>query len=80
MPPISLTARAGDEVLSQHKKGIASYGACMPRLRMSRAAIADAHAWAMPGLKGHGKGERALCSWDEDAITLAVAAARDMPA
>ncbi len=63
--------------MSQHKKGIASYGACIPRLRMSRAAIADAHAWAMPGLKGQGKGERALCSWDEDAITLAVAAARD---
>lgn len=44
---------------------------------MSRAAIADAHAWALPGLKAQGKGERALCSWDEDAITLAVAAARD---
>ena len=44
---------------------------------MSRAAIADAHAWALPGLKGQAKGERALCSWDEDTITLAVAAARD---
>lgn len=58
-------------------RGIASYGAHIPRLRISRAAIADAHAWALPGLKGAAKGERALCSWDEDAITLAVAAARD---
>lgn len=57
--------------------GIQSYGAFIPRLRMERRAIADAHAWALPGLRGQAKGERALCSWDEDAITLAVAAARD---
>lgn len=63
--------------MTQVRKGIASFGAFVPRLRMSRAAIADAHAWAMPGLKAQGKGERALCSWDEDAVTLAVAAARD---
>lgn len=63
--------------MTQGRKGIASFGAFVPRLRMSRAAIADAHAWALPGLKGQAKGERALCSWDEDAVTLAVAAARD---
>jgi 3-hydroxy-3-methylglutaryl CoA synthase len=43
---------------------------------MPRAAIADAHAWALPGLKGMGRGERSFCSWDEDAITLAVQASR----
>ncbi|WP_420467729.1 3-oxoacyl-[acyl-carrier-protein] synthase III C-terminal domain-containing protein [Panacagrimonas sp.] len=58
-------------------RGIQAYGAFIPRLRIARAAIAEAHSWALPGLKAQAKGERALCSWDEDAITLAVAAARD---
>lgn len=57
--------------------GIKSFGVCLPRLRLSRAAIADAHAWALPGLRGLGKGEKAICGWDEDVITLAVEAARD---
>jgi 3-hydroxy-3-methylglutaryl CoA synthase len=57
--------------------GIRSYGVCVPRLRISRSAIADAHAWALPGLKGLARGERAFCSWDEDAVTLAVHAARE---
>jgi 3-hydroxy-3-methylglutaryl CoA synthase len=57
--------------------GIKGYGVFVPRLRITRAAIAEAHSWALPGLKGLGKGERAFCSWDEDAITMAVQAARD---
>ena len=57
--------------------GIRSCGTFVPRLRMARAAIAEAHAWALPGLKGLGKGERAFCNWDEDAITMGVQAARD---
>ena len=56
--------------------GIKAYGAYIPRLRMDRAAIAAAHAWAMPGLKNAGKGERSFCSWDEDSITMAVDAVR----
>jgi 3-hydroxy-3-methylglutaryl CoA synthase len=57
--------------------GISSYGVFVPRLRMARAAIVDAHAWALPGLKSLGSGERSFCSWDEDAITMAVQAARN---
>jgi 3-hydroxy-3-methylglutaryl CoA synthase len=57
--------------------GIRSYGAFVPRLRMAKAAIAEAHAWALPHLKSLARGERALCNWDEDAITMAVQAARD---
>lgn len=56
--------------------GIKSLGVFVPRARMPRAAIADAHAWALPGLKSLGRGERAFCSWDEDPNTLAVQAAR----
>src|ERR1700688_2069092 len=57
--------------------GIRSYGAFVPRLRMAKAAIAEAHAWALPHLKSLARGERALCNWDEDAITMAVQAARN---
>jgi 3-hydroxy-3-methylglutaryl CoA synthase len=57
--------------------GIKSYGVFVPRLRIERSLIAQAHAWALPGLKALGRGERAFCGWDEDAITMAVQAARD---
>lgn len=57
--------------------GIRSFGAFIPRRRMQRAAIAEAHRWAFPALGGLGKGERSMCSWDEDAITMAVEAGRD---
>lgn len=57
--------------------GIRSFGAFVPRRRLQRAAIASAHAWAFPALKGLGKGERSMCGWDEDAITMAVEAGRD---
>ncbi|MBX3563525.1 MAG: OB-fold domain-containing protein [Sphingomonas sp.] len=45
-------------------------------MRLQRSEIAAANAWANP-LAGAGKGERAICNWDEDAITLAVEAGRD---
>ena len=57
--------------------GITGFGAYVPRLRLERAAIAAAHKWMAPSLKGLGSGERAFCSWDEDTITMAVEAARD---
>lgn len=57
--------------------GIVGYGAYVPRLRMSRQAIYDANAWFAPGLKSKAKGSRSLANWDEDATTMAVAAARD---
>ncbi len=55
--------------------GITGYGAHVPRLRMQRSAIVDAHRWMAPA--GAAKGHRAFCSWDEDSITMAVEAARD---
>lgn len=60
---------------TSHSVGITAYGVFLPRLRMARSAIAQAHAWAFPSMRG--KGHKALCSWDEDSITLAVEAARD---
>lgn len=57
--------------------GILGYGAYIPRKRMSRSAIYDAVGWAQPSLKGLAKGARAFGAWDEDALTIAVAAARN---
>lgn len=57
--------------------GIAAFGAYVPRLRLQRAAVVAANSWYAPGLRAHGKGERAMANWDEDAVTMAVEAARD---
>src|SRR5260370_3691558 len=57
--------------------GIASFGGYIPRLRLSRKSIVDANGWFNGALRAHAKAERAICSWDEDALTMAVEAARD---
>lgn len=57
--------------------GITGFGAYVPRLRMDRGAIAESHSWMAPGLRAVAKGTRAFSSWDEDAVTMAVEAARD---
>jgi len=57
--------------------GITAYGAYVPRLRLSRQAALEANGWFNGALKGLAKGERAMCNWDEDAVTMAVEAARD---
>lgn len=57
--------------------GITGFGAYIPRLRLSRQAVVAANAWYAPELKGRAKGHRAMANWDEDSITMAVAAARD---
>ena len=57
--------------------GIVAYGAYVPRLRLSRTAAVEANSWFNAGLKGLAKGERSMCNWDEDSLTMAVEAARD---
>ncbi len=56
--------------------GIAAFGACIPRLRLARSTIGAAMGWANKALAA-GRGERSICSWDEDSLTMAVEAARD---
>lgn len=51
--------------------GIISYGVHVPKHRLSRSVIAD--HWGSRGLPG----ERAVANYDEDSLTMAVAAARD---
>lgn len=57
--------------------GIASYGAYLPVRRLQRNVIARGHAWFNSALQSQGKGERCVANWDEDAVTMAVEAARD---
>ena len=56
--------------------GITAYGGYIPRLRLSRQAVGQANAWYAPQFASR-KGTRAMANWDEDSITMAVAAARD---
>jgi len=55
---------------------IVSCGAYLPRLRLPRARIAEAMGWLRPE-SSTPSGARAVCNWDEDALTLAVEAARE---
>ena len=56
--------------------GITAYGAYIPRARLNKKAIAEANAWFDASLNSLAKGERAICNWDEDTITMAVEAGR----
>ncbi len=53
---------------------MAGVGAYAPLLRLDRAAAAKALKFS--GLAGRAAGSRAVAGWDEDAVTLAVEAAR----
>ncbi|MDE0511877.1 MAG: OB-fold domain-containing protein [Gammaproteobacteria bacterium] len=57
--------------------GIVSFGGYVPKLRLQRSAIAEAHTWSNPAAASRGKGERSMCNWDEDAVTMGVEAVRD---
>ncbi len=57
--------------------GILSYGGYIPRLRLNRMSIYRQIGWLAPALITVAQGERSFCNWDEDSITMAVAAARD---
>ncbi|MBS8232588.1 MULTISPECIES: 3-oxoacyl-[acyl-carrier-protein] synthase III C-terminal domain-containing protein [Marinobacter] len=57
--------------------GITAYGAYIPRTRLQKSAIADANDWFDASLRGLAKGERSVCNWDEDTLTMAVEAGQD---
>lgn len=57
--------------------GITAYGAYIPTARLSKKVIAEANAWFDAGLNSLAKGERSICNWDEDTVTMAVEAATD---
>lgn len=55
---------------------IVSCGVYVPQWRMERARIAEALAWLGPPGATAVSGARAVCNWDEDALTMAVEAGR----
>lgn len=58
--------------------GIVAYGSYLPFQAISRQAIFDQIGWIQGGLKAYAKGRRSYADWDEDAVTLAVAASRQL--
>ncbi|MEM7408037.1 MAG: 3-oxoacyl-[acyl-carrier-protein] synthase III C-terminal domain-containing protein [Pseudomonadota bacterium] len=58
--------------------GITAFGAYLPRRRLQRSVIAEANTWFDASLAAHARGERTMCNWDEDTVTMAVEAVRDM--
>ena len=57
--------------------GITSYGAYIPRYRLNRKTIFSAMGWFNSATAGVARGEKAVANYDEDTITMAVAAALD---
>ena len=57
--------------------GITGFGGYVPRLRLQRKSVVEANGWFNPGLASLAKGERSMCNWDEDSLTMAVEAGRD---
>jgi hydroxymethylglutaryl-CoA synthase len=57
--------------------GIVSYGGYVPRYRLDRRKIFQAMGWMDPSTAGNMKGEKAVANFDEDSITMAVAAGLD---
>src|ERR1700749_4099823 len=61
----------------QRRRGVACVGAYAPLLRLDRGAAAKALKFS--GTAGREQGGRAGAAWDEDAVTLAIEAARAVP-
>lgn len=51
-------------------------GVHIPKLRLAQKVIAEAVAWTNAPGRVKARGERAICNWDEDALTMGVEAAR----
>ncbi len=57
--------------------GITSYGGYIPRYRLNRMVIVQNMSWLLPPIMAVAQGEKSVANWDEDALTMAVAAGYD---
>ena len=57
--------------------GICSYGGYVPRYRLNRGLVFAAMGWLNPANMANARGEKAVANFDEDSITMAVAACID---
>lgn len=58
-------------------KGITAYSVYLPYYRLKRETILKAMGWFNPALAGVARGEKAVANYDEDSLTMAVAAGMD---
>ncbi|MGD9074202.1 MAG: 3-oxoacyl-[acyl-carrier-protein] synthase III C-terminal domain-containing protein [Desulfobacteraceae bacterium] len=58
-------------------KGITGFGVYLPYYRLKRETIFEAMGWFNPGIAGLARGEKTVANYDEDSITMAVAAGID---
>jgi len=56
--------------------GIVSCGAYAPRYRLKREKIFTAMGWMNPANRANARGDKAVANFDEDSLTMAVAAGR----
>jgi len=57
--------------------GIRSYGGYVPRYRLNKMVIFGSMGWLNPANIMNAQGEKAVANFDEDAVTMATAAAQD---
>jgi len=57
--------------------GITSFGGYVPRYRLNRMIVFGSMGWLNPVIITNARGEKAVANFDEDAITMAVAAGMD---
>jgi hydroxymethylglutaryl-CoA synthase len=57
--------------------GITAYGIYLPYYRLKRETIFKAMGWFNPGIAALARGEKAIANYDEDSLTMAVAAGMD---
>ena len=62
--------------MSDPDHGLLATTRYVPRLRLERSEVLAQHRWMAPGLRALAKGRRAIASWDEDSVTMAVEAGR----
>ncbi len=62
--------------MTDYDRGITAIGSYVPRARLSGSVVADAHGWFDPSTKAFANVRRSFCGWDEDAVSMAVEAAR----
>lgn len=57
--------------------GVVAYGGYVPRYRLNRMAVFQAMGWFNPANLAYARGEKAVANYDEDSLTMAVAAGLD---
>lgn len=72
----SNTSGAMNEQTSEY--GLLATVRYLPRLRLERSELLAQHRWMAPGLRGLARGQRCMANWDEDSVTMAVEAGRQL--